>query len=277
MKLIETITSSSLFGGFQRVNCTRPNCGRWLTQRHFETRKVGVTFGGEWYCSYRCVATELERTLGKMMGRTSPSSKHSFRMPLGLTLVSRGYLTEEQLKTANEKQKTDGQEFSDVLLSLKYIDEKKLTSVRAAQWGCAVFSVPDYVESPAISLPRELMKRYFMVPLQYAKNSKRISIGFANKLEYGALYAVEQMTGCKATPFLITAKDFERCLELPAPESSSEQLFETRPAPAEIRHTICTAGAEMDAEEVSVVRCGDYLWARLQRETKCTDLLFELL
>lgn len=277
MKLIETITSSSFFGAFQRVNCTRENCGRWLTQRHFDTRKVGVNFSGEWYCSYRCVAAELERALGKMMGRAAASSKHSFRMPLGLTLVSRGYLTEEQLKTANEKQKADGQEFSDVLLSLKYIDERKLTAVRAAQWGCAVFDIPDYFESPLMSLPRALMKRYFMVPLQFAKNTKRISVGFANKIEYGALYALEQLTDCKATPFLITANDFERCLALDPNPSYSEQLFETRPAPAEIRHAICTAGAEMDAEEVSVVRCGDYLWARLKNGSKCSDLVFELI
>ncbi len=276
MKLIETITSSSLFAGFKHVTCTRPNCSRWLTQRHFETRKVGVSFGGEWYCSYRCVATALERALGKLVGRTSPSSKHSFRMPLGLTLVSKGLLTEEQLRAANEKQKTEGQEFSDVLLSLKYIDEKKLTALRAAQWGCAVFEVPEHFEAPVISLPPELMKRYFMVPLHYSENARKLSIGFANKIEYGALYAIEQLTGCKATPFLITAHHFERCLSVVTANRSKEQFPNTHRTPADIRHAICSAGAETDAEEITMVRCGDYLWARLLREKQRTDLLFQV-
>ena len=277
MKLIHSIAAASWVSGFKHVTCSRPNCARWLTQRHLETRKVGVSFEEQWYCSYRCLASELDAALTKMVRPTRTSSKHSFRMPLGLTLVSRGQLTEDQFRSANEKHREEGCEIADVLVDMGYVTEKQVTAVRAAQWACPVFEVPKLVPPPAFSMPVSMMKQYRMVPLRYQEATAKISIGFVAGIEYGPLYAVEQMTGCKAQPFLITPSDFARFLaSVPVPDPASERVFDVPHAPLEMRHHLCTLGAQMDAEEVLIVRCANQIWARLKQDKHTADLLFQV-
>ena len=277
MKLLEHASVSSWVNGFRHVTCSRPDCSRWLTQRHLNSRKVGVTFEDEWYCSYRCLASELDATLAKLVRPVRSSSKHSFRMPLGLTLVSRGQLTEDQFRHANEKQKEEGREISDVLLDMGYVTEKQVTAVRAAQWACPVFEIPEFLPPLAFPMPLSMMMQYRMVPLRYQESIGKISIGFVAGIEYGPLYALERMTGCKAQPFLITQSDFSRFIaSVPVPEPARERVFDTRQSPLEIRHLICTLGAQMDAEEVSMVRCANQLWARLRQDKQVAELLFQV-
>ncbi len=277
MKLIESITASSWVTGFKHITCSRPECTRWLTQRHFETRKVGVKFEEKWFCSYRCLARGLERTLGKMLGPVGVQTKHSFRMPLGLTLVSRGYLTSDQLREANELHRERGQEIGETLLDLGFVNEKQLTAVKAAQWGCPAYDLPACMPPAAFRVPATMMKRYLMVPLQYVEKQQKLSIGFCEGIEYVALYAVEQITGCKAQPYLITASDYQRfTASLSEREVFEEQVFDDPHTPAEMRHVLCSFGAQMDAEEIAVTRCGDQLWTRLTRGKEVADLLFRV-
>jgi len=51
-------------------------------------------------------------------------------MPLGLMLVSRGSITEDQLRTAKERQQATQQEMGAILLSLGFADEDQITAAR---------------------------------------------------------------------------------------------------------------------------------------------------
>ena len=68
----------------------------------------------------------------------------SLRTPLGLNLISHGLLTIEQLKKATDEQKEAGGEIGELLVRQGSVSEKQVTAIRAAEWGCPVFTVPKH-------------------------------------------------------------------------------------------------------------------------------------
>jgi hypothetical protein len=83
---------------------------------------------------------------------TEPASRLP-RMPLGLNLVSSGLLTVEQLREAASEQKEAGGEIGELLVRNGAVSEKQVTAIRAADWGCPVFTVPKHSVRIGIDIP----------------------------------------------------------------------------------------------------------------------------
>ena len=95
---------------------------------------------------------------------------------IGEMLLDQGFITQDQLNEALEKQKTSGgKRLGRVLLDLKFIDEKKLTDIL-----CCQFEVP-YVKLDAITLDEKVFefisedqcKTHKVVPLYVTKDSRQ--------------------------------------------------------------------------------------------------------
>jgi Type II secretion system (T2SS), protein E, N-terminal domain len=277
MKLIPSIPPPVWIAGGAAATCE--NCHRTLALRHVATRKVGIRLRKSWYCSAACFTAAAEKEILRLLKSAGDHAGHLPRMPLGLSLISRGLLTAEQLKTVTDEQKETGGEIGELLVRNRSVTEKQVTAVRAADWGCPVFNLSKHPEPMGLSIPRTLVRVYCMIPVHYVAVTNLLLIGFVHGVEYGLLYVIEQMTGCQTKPCFVTAADFQvqfqRAFEsMPTPVR--EVSFEHTHSVSEIARTLSFHGVEIEADEAQIENGKDYLWARLKSASAVVDLLFRI-
>jgi Type II secretion system (T2SS), protein E, N-terminal domain len=231
-----------------------------------------------WYCSARCFTSAVEQEISRLLTSGTEQASHISRMSLGLILINRGLLTIDQLKKATNDQKETGGELGELLVLQGLASEKQVTAIRATQWGCPVFAVPKHAVRIGIDIPPTLIQLYSMIPVHYVAATNLLLVGFVHTVEYGLLYAIEQMTGCKTKPCFVTPSDFQIQMQLreELQESSVKQMtFESIQTPAEIARILCSSSLEIEADEAFLGKCKEYLWARLKSDSKAVDLLFK--
>jgi hypothetical protein len=210
----------------------------------------------------------------------SVSGNHLSRMPLGLILVDSGHLTDKQFRLALEEQKNEGGEIGEVLIRHSFATEKQVTAARAAQWGCPIFGAPKRLAKMLVQIPSILFETYSMVPLHYGAATNRLLIGFVYGIDYGALYTIEQMTGCKTQPCFVTPEDYQTQIQQERVETGEpgtlKALTVDAKSPAEMADSIYSRCIEIGAIEVLFARCKDHLWVRLKAGPKTTDILFKV-
>jgi hypothetical protein len=281
MNLIHSIASPVLAAGFKVFTSRCESCHRSLALRHLTAQKAGITMLGCWYCSSNCLKAAAEKKFSDLLSTGQEQVNHVARMPLGLILIGRNLVTAEQLREATEEQKEAGGEIGEILARHGSVSEKQVTGVRAVQWSCPVFSVPKHPIQTAIQIPSVLVQLYSAIPLHYVPSTKRLFVGFVHGIEYGLLYAIEQMTGCNTQPCFVTPSDFdiqmqlrEQMLSMCGDTTPKELTFESIQTPAEMAQILCRHGVDIEADEVIVSRCREYVWARLKYGAKAVDLFF---
>lgn len=282
MKLIPSIPMPAWVTELKLITSRCESCHKSLALRHLASRKAGIRMRGHWYCSSPCFRTAAQREILRLLKPGTEPARYVSRMPLGLSLISQGLLTVEQLKKANDEQKEVGGEIGELLLGQGLVSEKQLTAARAKEWGCPVFTVPKQPIEVGINLPSALMRIYSMVPVHYGAGTNLLLVGFVQNVEYGLLYATEQITGCETKPCFVTPGDFQVRLQQQEAEQKQtgytparERTFDKVQTPAEIARTLCAAGIEIEADEALLERCKECIWARLKSGTNSLDLLFK--
>ncbi|SEF63057.1 Type II secretion system (T2SS), protein E, N-terminal domain [Bryocella elongata] len=277
MNLVESLSKSSWIAGFKTVPCNRDKCRRWLTQRALDTRHVGITLEGKWYCSYRCVASAVEELIIRLLGSSSRRNGNSPRMPLGLMLVSRGYITEMDLKRANEELRRKGGELGEILVQMGVISERQILSTRASQWGCPLFTPTAESQHVSVKLPPTLLRRSGMVPLHYSATGKKLLMGFVDSIEYGALYAMEQVLGCKTHPCFITRAELDALMALHEERAATQEIcFDDLVGTTEMTRVLCNQGIAISADQLSITRSRGYVWGRFTAANRSLDVLIRV-
>ena len=278
MKLSLPISTPAWVAGLKVITSRCEICRRSLALRHLSTRKAGIRMHDSWYCSSRCFTSAAEQQVSRLLQlRTEQAAQ---RMPLGLNLISHGLLTIEQLKKATDEQKENGGEIGELLVRQGAVSEKQVTAIRAAEWGCPVFAVPKHVTRITVNIPSALMRIYSMTPVHYVAATNLLLVGFVHSIEYGLLYAIEQITGSKTKPCFVTPSDFQIQMlhqekEQGGNAPAKEAKVKSVQTPAEIARLLCASSLEVEADEAFIERCKEYLWARLKSRTKAVDLLFK--
>jgi Type II secretion system (T2SS), protein E, N-terminal domain len=282
MKLIHAIAMPAWVTGLKVITFRCESCHKSLTLWPLSAQKTGIKMHGSWYCGSRCFRWAAEQEVLRLRNPGTEPAAHVPRMPLGLNLISHGLLTIEQLKNATDEQKKAGGEIGELLVRQGAVSEKQVAAVRATEWGCPVFTVPKHAIRIGINLPTTLMRIYSMIPVHYGVRTNLLLVGFVHNVEYGLLYAIEQITGCETKPCFVTPGDFQtqmqqqrQELEQPGFIPARELEFENIQTAAEIADTLCTSGVEIEAEEALIGKCKDYLWARLKSGPQAIDLLFK--
>jgi len=281
MKLRLPLTTPAWAAGLKVITSRCEICHRSLALRHLSSRKPGIRMRDSWYCSSRCFTSAAEHQVSQLLQlRTEQTAR---RMPLGLNLISHGLLTIEQLKKATDEQKENGGEIGELLVRHGAVSEKQVTTIRAAEWGCPVFALPKHVVRITVNIPATLMRTYSMTPVHYVAPTNLLLVGFVHSVEYGLLYAIEQITGYKTKPCFVTPSDFQ--IQMLHQEKGQEQggnapVTEAKGksvrTPTEIARLLCASSLEVEADEASIERCREYLWARLKSGPKAVDLLFKM-
>jgi len=281
MSLLQSIALPAWTERFRVVTAQCHHCNRSLTLPHHSARKVGIKMHDFWYCSSRCFSAAAEEEFASLATSRREHAGHVSRMPLGLLLVRDGLLSSSQLKEVRDEQKEEGGEIGELLMRMGSVSEKQITAVRAAQWGCPVFTVPKRGMSIDIHIPSTFVRLYSMIPLHYVATTNLLLVGFVHGIEYGLLYAIEKITGCKTQPCFVTPSDFqnqvqhrEQVKEQGGDETPTEIKFESVQTSSEMARILCSYGVHMEADEATIGRCKEYLWARLKCAPKEVDLLF---
>jgi hypothetical protein len=260
---------------FKLVTSVCDACQRSFTTRHPSAHNIGIRMHDGWYCGARCFTAAAEKVMSPLLDSMPEPVHRAERMPLGLFLVSRNLINKQQLREATLEQKELGGEIGTLLVSRGVVSERQVASARATQWGVPLFVLPSHGVRSSIRLPAALVEVYSALPLHYGAVSNQLLVGFVHSIDYGLLYAIEHIVGCKTQPCFVTPSDFETERKVLQEGSPNEGLvFEAPKTPAAMARAFCASALDLEAHEAVIAKCRDYLWARLKREGEAADLLF---
>jgi len=245
------------------ASCSGPQ-SLWqrFRQRH---RPNGTFLQGVFYCQPQCLETALTNQLSRLRAMAPPPQPPN-RIPLGLLMVARGKLTHVEVQAALEAQRRARYgKIGEWIEKLGFATEQEVTTALALQWGCPVATSvdPSTVQSFG-NIPLPILEAFQMLPLNYASASNTLYLAFGERVDHGALYAIEKILACRTQPCVAGRKSIARQLE------SMRQL--SRPTDvefgpmndlAEMARIAASYTARLSPEEVRLSRIGRFIWLRL--------------
>jgi hypothetical protein len=241
----------------------------------------GVEFEGRWYCRVSCLQPSVAFRVQNLLASFRQEKPRVFRLPLGLLLVNRGFLTQTQLRLALQQQREfPRRRIGDWFLELGMITEEQLTQALGQQWGCPVF--PLELQPAKVSWgdlpPVPLLESASAVPAYASPDGRLLHLAFAERVDHTFLYAVEQMLGCRTVPCVSSPTAIANLLaHLRRTAAREETSFDTVRDPREMTSTICSYAEELQAAKVSIARSASFIWVRFYRSSSSRDLLFRVL
>jgi hypothetical protein len=258
------------------TRCSGTECAthpkRWRLVRN------GTRFENRWYCGASCLETAVRISLERLLRVSGTRRPAHHRVPLGLLLLSRGQLTEDQLRRGLAAQQASGNgRLGEWLEWLGYVTEQQVITALSVQWACPV--LPARLSGQPLSnwnIPYRLLESSRMLPVKFVSARRALYVAFSGDVDYSALHAIEQMLDCKTEACLLESSAMDqRLARLGEATRASELVFETASGESETAHILCAYVARVRGEAVRLASCGDYVWSRiLTRGKPATDLLF---
>lgn len=276
--LLKSLVPAMDFGWNRtRARCGLRTCHNKLLVRAVPQNRGGIHTPDEWYCSADCFAAAMQVPLtGILRGRLAEMPRNP-RLSIGLALLSKGMLTEDQLREATARSQWRGEDLETALLALGLATQKQLAAARAVQWGYPVLSQEGPAPTVRADLPLAFLGSFEAVPVHYAPAAKRLVLGFVHRVEPSVVRAVEEITGCHAESCFVTPAEFEdlrHCCT--ATEGYEECVLEQPGTPAHMARTLGGYAVEVSAREAAWVACKSWIWVRLAGKRKTVDILFSL-
>jgi hypothetical protein len=229
-----------------------------------------------WLCSPQCLEKEARAIFDQLSSPPMPDPAPKHRVPLGLLMLELGYVSEEQLRTALEMQIRERRgRIGEWLQVLHFVTERQVLAALGVQWACPLLSLRQ-APDPACSsiLPMPLLRSLHLVPVRFMSATRLLYVALCVRVNYRVLAAVEQMVECRAIPCLVGDRKMDEWLRQGQNFEHDVQVFDRSSGPAEMARITASYVAKLSAEEVRIVRCGPYVWARLNVGSCATDLLF---
>ena len=247
------------------TTCANPACGTgWL--QIWRSRSSPV-FEGGWNCSPGCTAERLQAAVSRELdGRGSAFETHRHRVPLGLLMLEQGWITQAQLRSALDGQRTNrAGRLGHWLMVREGVSEQLVTRALGLQWSCPVLPI-DLHDPEGLSplLPRLFIDAFGALPLRVAAG-KLVYLGFEDRLDPAVALALQRMSGLRVESGLVAGSQFRpahsRMLEAKFPPV---ELLEASSEPALVR-ALTRAVERTKPAESRLVRVHDLLWLRMWR------------
>jgi len=275
------LSMESMFSGLDRGwknlhwTCGLKDCQNKLFMRSVPQSCVGIRMGETWYCSMDCFVKATRHELSVLTCVRSIDMPHTPRASIGSVMLSKGYLTDEELRRARADSQQSGEALENALVRLGLVDEWHLASARAIQWGYPVLGRDRISQSVDMDLPLSLIKTFSAAPLHHSKSTKRILMGFVYRVDDSLLQSLEQVTGCRTEPCFITPTEMHYQMErLESAQESREVVLESSMTAAEMANVVGGLALEITARDASLSRCRDHVWMRLSGKRRMIDVLF---
>ena len=260
--------------------CENPRCphrrGVW---RSLLAPPHGMLLHKQWLCSAGCLDQVLEELLLRLIesSRANRGIK-SHRFPLGLLMLSLGLISNESLQSALNAQREAGKgRVGDWLRRQGAVTEPQVTRALALQWSLPVFPLERWDDTLDWThlVPFALLDCFQMLPVHCTPASGLLHLAFSSRVDYTALYAIEQMLDFRTEPCVAQESYIERALERLHREShSTDSLIEGPIDPSIISGTTLQQALNLGAQQIRVVGCANNIWVRLRAADGAHDLLF---
>lgn len=264
------------------MDCENPSCSFRNSLRRILRRGAGdgVFLQGRWYCCLDCFEQVIVGECASFLKQPDQLLRTPHRVPLGLMLLGRGVITDEQLKKALAAQRESGKSrLGSILVTLGIASAQDISTALAVQWGCGVYPIErnHRYRKFAQILPFALLESSRMIPVHFHEGSQLLFLAFADEIDHTALYSVERQLGGRTEPCVISEPAMEQALEeIRGGSRPSEIVFETIWDANEIARTVCDYSLALGASELFVARPRRFLWVRVRAEGQSHDLLFRL-
>jgi hypothetical protein len=246
-------------------HCANPGCRTgWI--KLWRSRSAPI-FEGAWTCSAECTAALVSTALGREMdGRGVSSDTHRHRIPLGLLMLQKGWITQQQLRAAVDAQKAAGAgRLGHWLMRQQSVNEQMIARAIALQWACPVLGMEFHdAEGLTSVVPRLFVDAFGALPLRVAAG-KILYLGYEDRLDPVLALAVERMTGLRVESGIVMESDFRpahtRMLSARFP---AVELLEAASEPVLVQ-AIAKRLERVKPVEAKLVRVHDCLWLRMWR------------
>jgi hypothetical protein len=248
--------------------CGSKDCsGGWTMPWRSRRRPI---FEAQWGCSGRCVLALVRDAVRREMGdgmTATASALHHHRVPLGLLMLSQGWITHPQLRRALEAQRQNGTgRIGEWLIAECGLEAEQITRGLSLQWSCPVLSIEGFSpEVMAMVMPDIFVAKFGLMPLRIA-GGRILYVAFEDHLDASASLAIERMTGLKVESGILNEVQFRvaqsRLLECERVETKLEAVSDRDTLSGRI-----TAILEQAQPVASrLVRIHHYYWLRLWLE-----------
>jgi len=264
-----------------RLKCANPRCpqrrGVWRTL--LLRPPQGMLLHKQWLCSPECLDQVLEDLLSPLIESTRANREaKAHRFPLGLLMHSLGLISNESLQSALQAQREAGKgRVGDWLRRQGAVTESQITQALAMQWSLPIYPLEKWegILNWAHLLPFALLDCFQMLPVHCSPASGLLHVAFSSRVDYTALYAIEQMLEFRTQPCVAKQSYIERALErLHQLGDSTDVPIEGPMEPSVISCATLREALKFGAHEVMVVGCAGNIWIRLRALDIVRDLLF---
>lgn len=173
--------------------CGSPQCRTgWL---QLWRSRSAPRLEGTWACSAGCMEAMVAAVVkGRITDWEAGAARRELRMPLGLVLLSRGWITRAELNAALAAQRTHGHgRIGEWLCRLSAVSEATIAKGLAAQWNCtALTAATEGLEVADGLAPGALLHRYGLVLMRHVA-SARLYLAGGGRAEYASARALEHM------------------------------------------------------------------------------------
>ncbi len=131
------------------------------------------------------------------------------RLLIGEILVNRRNITAEQLSHALDVQKQEKGFIGEILVKLKYVEERDIVVALVVQCGLPYIAINKYDIDPSIValIPKEIALRERLIPLD--KIGYVLSVVMTNTLSEERKTMLENLTQCRIAIFISTKSEIE--------------------------------------------------------------------
>lgn len=260
-------------------NCHNPQCqyGRRFWFKRWRQPR-GIWLNKNWYCSLDCFEQGAVSNFSGLSFQGEPNKSVRYRFPLGLLMLSKGFLSSQSIQEALKAQRElQRGRIGEWLRELGVVTEEQLTTALGMQWGCPVFHL---AQSPGFNecahmIPFRIMEASRMVPVHFMPTSRSLYIAFADGVDFCTMRGIEQMLDCSTRPCVISESEMSAALETISQVDRPEETVLDFPGNFQQLAREVREWAEANqAEQVKAVACPGCLWVRLEGSAAAGNLLF---
>lgn len=261
--------------------CENADCSShgalWLRLKY---RSTGIRLDERWYCGAECLEGAITELFKGLVQATRPATVTTHRVPLGLSLLSKGIIDEEQLKIALHTQREAGSgRIGEWLRRLGFASERDITAEVAVQWGCPVFPLErerGFLECARL-LPLRLLESARMIPVFMSRDRSLVYLAFSNRIDHTMLYGIERMLQCRTVPCVASDSSLAHALDEVRQITRPNQVsFDCDRNPQEMARATRGYATQLEAHEIRVGGFERDAWIRFFCAGEPRDLLFHL-
>jgi hypothetical protein len=259
----------------RRAACALRTCRATQLMRSLPGSRPGVRVGTDWYCSVDCFAEAARTQLESLCSRRVVEITRHPRLSLGLILLSKNYLTSEQLRVATAQSQSFDEDIDETLVSLGMVTERQLAAARSAQWGYPMLAPGSVGQIVEADIPKTILNACRAVPLHYSSTARRIVLGFSSRVEHRCLEVIEETTRCRVEPCIVTPTDFEEQMERVATPPHYEEIVIGDPgSPEAMARTVGRIAVQVAAREATFASYRNLVLARVTGKRGVADIVF---